>query len=301
VRVRFWGTRGSIATPGPATNLFGGNTSCVEIETSNGQRFICDCGTGARPLGLHLVKSAPKPIIATILLTHTHWDHIQGFPFFEPVFLAGSRITVCAPQGASRSLPEVLAGQMEYQYFPVELKQLPADIHFRELTEGSYQLDGVRITTQSLNHPAVTLGYRIQADGVSLAYLCDHEPHCEELWGAGVPPGRLASIFHNADLRHATFMENADIVIHDSQYTSDEYSAKKNWGHSTYSYAVQVAAAANVKRLFLTHHDPTHADAFLKDVEARAQELARSLNSPMLVACAREGHEENFAMDASAA
>ena len=118
--LRFWGTRGSIAAPGPATTRYGGNTPCVELVTRAGQRFIFDCGTGARELGHHLQASEPKPLTATILLGHTHWDHIQGFPFFAPVFEAGNRIAVCAPQGANRTLPEVLAGQMEYTYFPVE-------------------------------------------------------------------------------------------------------------------------------------------------------------------------------------
>src|SRR2546422_11779929 len=119
--VRFWGTRGSIATPGPLTNRYGGNTSCVEVVTNAGKRFIFDCGTGARALGGFLLSSAPKPIEATILLSHTHWDHIQGFPFFAPVFIPGNRITVCGPKGANSTLPDVLSGQMEFTYFAVEL------------------------------------------------------------------------------------------------------------------------------------------------------------------------------------
>jgi CheY-like chemotaxis protein/phosphoribosyl 1,2-cyclic phosphodiesterase len=294
VHLRFWGTRGSIATPGPSTNHFGGNTSCVEVVTNSGQRFIFDCGTGARPLGAHLMATAPKPITAAILLSHTHWDHIQGFPFFAPLFVPGNRITVCGPQGAHSSLPDVLSGQMEFTYFPVELSQLGANIYYKDLTEGTHDCDGVRISTQLLNHPATALGYRIEADGASLLYLCDHEPFWEPLWHSDSEPGKLESILHDGDRRHAAFMENADVVIHDSQYTPEEYPAKKNWGHSTYSYVVQIAAAAKVKRLFLTHHDPTHSDAFLADLEQNAQQLVHSLGSQMLVSCAREGHEESF-------
>src|SRR5512146_812062 len=133
MQVRFWGTRGSIATPGAGTVRFGGNTSCVEVVTNAGQRFILDVGTGARPLGVEWMAHAPKPIRATILLGHTHWDHIQGFPFFAPVFGPGNEFTICAPFGVAKSLADVLAGQMEFTYFPVELEQLPAKIHYREL------------------------------------------------------------------------------------------------------------------------------------------------------------------------
>ena len=292
--LRFWGTRGSIATPGPSTNRYGGNTSCVELVTKAGDRFIFDCGTGARVLGGDLMARAPKPIRATIMLSHTHWDHIQGFPFFAPFFVPGNRITVCAPQGTNTSLREVLAGQMEFTYFPVELGQLGAQLDYRDLAEGTHDINGVRVTAQFLNHPAIALGYRIEADGASLLYLCDHEPYWESLWRSDAEPDKLDSILHDGDRRHAAFMENADVVIHDAQYTPEEYPLKKNWGHSTFSYVTRIAAAANVKRLFLTHHDPTHNDEFLDRIEARAKEIVTSIGSPMKVSCAAEGHEETF-------
>ena len=299
--LRFWGTRGSIAAPGPTTARYGGNTSCVEVVTRAGQRFIFDCGTGARALGNHLLAHEPNPLTATILLSHTHWDHIQGFPFFAPVFEAGNRIVVCAPQGANRTLPEVLAGQMEYTYFPVELSQLGASIEYHDLSEGVHDLGGVRVTTQFLNHPAMTLGYRIEADGASVLYLCDHEPYWERLWRSDAEPGRLESILHDGDRRHAAFMENADVVVHDAQYTPEQYASKKNWGHSTFSYATQIAAAANVRRLFLTHHDPAHDDDFVDRIEERARELAATLHSPLQVFCAREGHAETIVNSAAGA
>ncbi len=294
MKLRFWGTRGSIASPGPSTIEFGGNTSCMEVVTNSGARFIFDCGTGARPLGAHLMAQAKKPIEANIMLSHTHWDHIQGFPFFAPLFVPGNRFLVCGPPGAKTSLPEVLSGQMEYTYFPVELAQLGAKITYRDLGEGTHELDGVRVGAQLLNHPAIALGYRIEADGASLLYLCDHEPYWEALWHSAAEAGRLESILHDGDRRHALFMKGADVVVHDSQYTPEEYPSKKNWGHSTYSYVTQIAAAAGVKRLILTHHDPTHDDAFLSGIEQRAQELAASIKSPMTVSCAREGYEESF-------
>ncbi len=294
MQLRFWGTRGSIATPGASTLRYGGNTSCVEAVTKAGRRFIFDCGTGARPLGGWLMGNAPKPITATLLLSHTHWDHIQGFPFFVPLFVPGSKLTVCGPHGAKSSLPEVLSGQMEYTYFPVELAQLGAEIRYEDLNEGFREIDGVRIGTQLLNHPAVALGYRLEADGVSLLYLCDHEPYWESLWHSGAEPGKLESILHEGDRRHAAFMRDADVVIHDSQYTPEEYPSKKNWGHSTWSYVTGIAVAAGVKRLFLTHHDPTHDDAFLDRIEADAREFARSLGSSIEISCAREGFEATF-------
>jgi len=164
---RFWGTRGSIASPGPATNHFGGNTSCVELTTPSGGILVLDCGTGARPLGNRLLASASGPISATVLLTHTHWDHIQGFPFFAPLFQPDNHFKVYGPEGAHLSLRDVLAGQMEHHYFPVELDQLAARISYKDLCEGTYEIDGLQVRAQQMNHPSPTLGYRVEAEGRS--------------------------------------------------------------------------------------------------------------------------------------
>ena len=289
MQVRFWGTRGSIATPGPDTLRFGGNTSCVEVSTSAGACFILDCGTGARALGAALMARGPKPLTATILLSHTHWDHIQGFPFFAPLFVPGNRITVCGPEGSGRSLREVLSGQMEYTYFPVDIAQLPATITFQELGEGTHEIGGARVVAEYLNHPAMTLGYRIEADGAAVVYSCDHEPFSEALWHESPSPDHAESIVHEGDRRHARFMEDAGLVIHDSQYTPEEYPSRKNWGHSTFEYAVELAAAARVRQLVLTHHDPTHDDAFVEEIEKRARECAKQLGAVVDVCCAYEG------------
>jgi CheY-like chemotaxis protein len=289
MHVRFWGTRGSIATPGPGTLRFGGNTSCVEVTTSAGACFILDCGTGARALGAALMTRGPKPLTATILLSHTHWDHIQGFPFFAPLFVPENRITVCGPEGSGRSLREVLSGQMEYTYFPVDIAQLPAAITFRELGEGTHEIGGARVVAEYLNHPAMTLGYRIEADGAAVVYSCDHEPFSEALWHESSSPDRAESIAHEGDRRHARFLEGAGLVIHDAQYTPEEYPSRKNWGHSTYEYAVELAAAAGVRQLVLTHHDPTHDDAFVEEIEKRARGCAKQLGGAVEVCCAYEG------------
>jgi CheY-like chemotaxis protein/phosphoribosyl 1,2-cyclic phosphodiesterase len=263
----------------------------VEAVTNKGQRVILDCGTGARLLGGHLMATVPKPITASILLTHMHWDHIQGFPFFAPAFVAGNQITVCAPQGSNKSLPEALAGQMQYTYFPVDLSQLGATIHYRDFVEGTYEVEGVHVTTQYLNHTTIAIGYKLEADDVKILYLCDHEPYSPALWRGDAEPGRMDSILHSNDRRHAQFMAGADVVIHDAQYTPEEYASKKNWGHSTYEYVVQIAAAAGVRTLILTHHDPLHDDAFIAEMEQKAREVARSVGSRMEVAFAWEGCE----------
>jgi CheY-like chemotaxis protein len=290
LRIRFWGTRGSIAAPGPATVQFGGNTSCVELTTSAGDTFIFDCGTGARPLGVELAATGDGPLHASLFISHTHWDHIQGFPFFVPAFVPGNSLDVYAPEGGQRSLREVLAGQMEFTYFPVELAQLPATINYFDLGEGIHKIGGANVTTQYLNHPAATLGYRVECDNAVVAYITDHEPFAETLWRGDAEPGRIESILHAGDRRHAEFLANADLVVHDSQYTPEEYPSRKNWGHSTYEYVVELAAAAGVRRLALTHHDPGHDDSFVKEIEAKAREIAERRGSRLKVFCAYEGY-----------
>lgn len=289
MRVRFWGTRGSIATPGPGTNYFGGNTSCVELTTANGGLLIFDCGTGAYPLAAALIARGGTAINANILLGHTHWDHIQGFPFFTPAFVNGNSVAIYGPQGSRGSLHDVLAGQMEFTYFPVELHQLPAAITYHELSEGIHTIGGARVATQFLNHPAMTIGYRVEADGVAVVYLVDHEPFADQLWRAGAEPGHIHAILHEGDRRHAQFMADADLVIHDAQYTPEEYGDKRTWGHSPYDYVVQIAAAAGVRQVALTHHDPNHDDHFVADIERRARALALRHAAGLDVFCAYEG------------
>ena len=291
MRIRFWGTRGSIAVPGPGTNHFGGNTSCVELTTDSGELIIFDCGTGARQLGAELMAQGRTSITANILLGHTHWDHIQGFPFFTPAFVKGNAVAIYGPEGSRGSLQDVLAGQMEFTYFPVELTQLPAAITYHDLTEGIHTIAGTQVATQFLNHPAMTVGYRVEADGVAIVYLVDHERFSDELWRAGAEPGRIESILHEGDRRHARFMADADLVIHDAQYTPEEYPSRKTWGHSTYDYVVQIAAAAGVRRVALTHHDPNHDDDFVAEIERKARDLALQLGTGLDVFCAYEGYE----------
>ena len=261
MRIRFWGTRGSLAKPGPSTLRYGGNTSCVEVRAADGTLIVLDCGTGAHDLGRSLVASGERPIRGHLLLTHTHWDHIQGFPFFAPLFIPGNEFDVYAAQGLGRRLEDTLAGQMEYTYFPVTLSQLDATIRYHELTEGTFDLGTVQVTTRYLNHPGLALGYRLESGGVAVVYATDHEPHSRHQ--PGLTDSTPVVPVHLEDQRHMEFLAGADLVIHDAQYTLDEYPSKLTWGHSPAELAVDFAIAAGVKRLALFHHDPLRDDAAL--------------------------------------
>lgn len=280
MRIRFWGTRGSLAKPGQATLRYGGNTSCVEVRLANGTLVVFDCGTGAHGLGQELVTTQTPPVDGHLLITHTHWDHIQGLPFFAPLFVPGNTWEIYAPGGlGGRRLEDTLAGQMEYTYFPVTLGQLGATIRYHDLVEGTFALGQGRVLAQYLNHPALTLGYRLEVGGVSVVYATDHEPHTRHQADVTDPqaaPPRALEI-HHEELRHVAFLAGADLVIHDSQYTAAEYPQKMGWGHSTIEYAVDVALAAQVKRLALFHHDPLrHDDAIDHLVDlCRQRVLAR--------------------------
>jgi len=280
--VRFWGTRGSIAAPGPNTARYGGNTSCVEVKAADGTVIILDCGTGARELGIHLAQTMPQPIRLHLFIGHTHWDHIQGFPFFVPAFLPGSELNIYAPIGFQRGLEEAMAGQMEYSYFPVKMRDLRSRIHFTELDEGFFRVGDVLVETQFLNHTAPTVAYRMTSDGATIAYATDHEP----FWSAS---GRVSQ--HPGDERHIAFLKGANLVIHDAQYTAEEYRDKVGWGHSSLEYAVDVALAAGVERLVLFHHDPAHDDATMERMEVMARAHAARRGQALEVLAAREGLE----------
>ncbi|HEU4368187.1 MAG TPA: diguanylate cyclase [Methylomirabilota bacterium] len=280
--VRFWGTRGSIAAPGEHTARYGGNTSCVEVRAGDGTVIVLDCGTGARELGLHLVRTMPSPVRLHLFIGHTHWDHIQGFPFFVPAFLPGAELNVYAPLGFQQSLEEAMSGQMEYSYFPVKLRDLRSRIHFTELEEGFFRVGDVLVETQYLNHTAPTIAYRMTNGGASVAYVTDHEP----FWASedGV-------LHHPGDQRHIAFMRGADLAIHDAQYSAAEYVDRLGWGHSTIEYATDVALAAGVKRLALFHHDPGHDDRTLERLEAEARTRVIDCGGVLDVFAAREGQE----------
>jgi phosphoribosyl 1,2-cyclic phosphodiesterase/DNA-binding response OmpR family regulator len=282
VRAEFWGTRGSIATPGRSTVRYGGNTSCIEVRSARGTLVIVDCGTGARPLGQKLMSASAKGLRGHILISHTHWDHIQGIPFFAPLFLPGNEWNIYGPRGLDQSLRETLAGQMQYTYFPVTPDQFGATISYHDLVEGTFNIDDIKVSTRYLNHPALTLGYRLEADGAMIVYCCDHEPYSRILAsGQGE--------FVGQDLRHAEFVHGADLLIHDAQYTAAEYPAKIGWGHSSVEYAVKLGQHAHVKRLVLTHHDPLRNDDAIDHVVEGIRARLQGTATPLKVSAAVEG------------
>jgi phosphoribosyl 1,2-cyclic phosphodiesterase len=283
MRVRFWGTRGSVPTPGPTTVRYGGNTACVEARTQAGTFFVFDSGTGIRELGLHLMRQR-QPVRAHLMLGHTHWDHISGFPFFTPVFVPGNQVTIYGARDLDRSLRDVLAGQMHYTYFPVPLGDLQADISFTELEEGSLQVQDATVRTHYLNHTAVCLGYRLEADGASLAYITDHEPYG--------PVNETNGFVHGGDRRLVDFVRGADLLIQDAQYTPQEYLERRGWGHGSTEYVTDVAIHAGVRRLALFHHEPTHPDEEVDRMVTFARQRAAQRGCPDLeVFAAAEGAE----------
>jgi phosphoribosyl 1,2-cyclic phosphodiesterase len=287
MHVRFFGTRGSIATPGPNTLRYGGNTSCVEVRSNSGTLIVLDMGTGAVVLGRELMARG-GPVCGHVLISHTHWDHIQGIPFFAPLSVPGNEWDIYAPRGFGQTLRDTLGGQMQYSYFPVGLEQLGATIRYHELVEGWLRIGDVEVTSRYLNHPVLTLGYRLEADGVAVVYACDHEPHSRMLaTGSG-------DIF-GEDRRYAEFLAGADLVVHDAQYLASEYPQKVGWGHSTVEYALAVARSAGVKQLALTHHDPRRDDAAIDDIVQSLHSEALHTAGPHVFAAA-EGQE----MDLSA-
>jgi len=280
--VRFWGTRGSLAKPGPGTIRYGGNTSCVEVRSAAGTLVVIDCGTGAHGLGQALMKEPNQPIRGHLLISHTHWDHIQGIPFFAPLLEPGNEWDIYAPLSLSQSIQDTLAGQMQYTYFPVTIESLGAKIKYHDLLEGVFQVGDITVRSRYLNHPALTLGYRLDADGVSIVYSCDHEPYSH-------PPLTDKIELRNQDRRHANFLRDADLVIHDAQYTAAEYADKTGWGHSTAEYAVDICNAVGVKQLALTHHDPLRDDNAVDQIVDAMRARLNSSRQPLHVFAAAEG------------
>ena len=280
--VRFWGTRGSLAKPGPGTVRYGGNTSCVEVRSAAGTLVVIDCGTGAHDLGQALMAGPNQPLRGHLLISHTHWDHIQGIPFFQPLFEPGNEWDIYAPHSLSQSIRDTLAGQMQYTYFPVTLEALGAKIRYHDLVEGVFQAGDITVRSRYLNHPALTLGYRLEADCVAVVYSCDHEPFSHQ-------PSADINRISEQDHRHADFLRGADLVIHDAQYTATEYVNKIGWGHSTAEFAVDICSAVGVKQLALTHHDPMRDDDAIDQIIDAMRDRLSTYRQPLHVFAAAEG------------
>ncbi len=291
-RLKFWGVRGSIPSPGPATVRYGGNTTCVEVRAGN-EIIILDGGTGLRPLGRALqAEFKNQPLELTLLLSHTHWDHIQGLPFFTPIYHPRCRLRILGFEGARRGLVNVLTGQMESPYFPVPFGELPGNIEVDELKDLDFPVGNLRVQAWFANHPGICVGYRIQTDDGVIVFFPDNEPHCRyDENGAMHPTRKDASLDYarSQEAKMIEFIRGADVVILDAQYDRTEYEQHVGWGHGCVDDVVVLAIKAEVKQLFLFHHDPDHDDTKLDQMLAHAREIVTRAKSPLRVESATEG------------
>jgi len=280
-KVTFWGTRGSIPTPGAHTARYGGNTSCVAVSGAPGQLVILDAGSGIRLLGRELTRHANGRMNLDILLSHTHWDHIQGLPFFQPLHEKGNTVHIYGAAQAGVPLEEILDRQMDPVVFPVPLKALAAELTITEVSHGSFEIDGFRVDAFRLRHPGTTLGYRLApvGGGRTFAYLTDNE-----LGHGGnydVPPEWRRQLVR--------FLSGVDTLIHDGMYSEAMIESRAGWGHSTPEQAVRLAGEAHVRRLVLFHHEPEHADRDLDALLAGARRYAAQHAPGLQVDAAMEG------------
>ena len=263
--------RGSIATPGATTVRYGGNTSCVEIRYGD-EIIILDAGTGLRALGQSLLlEFKNKPLNLTLLLTHTHWDHIQGLPFFGPIYNPRCRLRILGCEGARKGLVAALTGQMESTYFPVPFDKLPSNIEIEELKDFNFAIGSVLVRAQRANHPGVCVGYRLFTPDGLIVFFPDTEPRTGGL-----------------DRELIDFVRDADVLILDSQYDRAEYKKHIGWGHGCVDDSVAVAIQAGVKLLFLFHHDPDHDDRHMDGLVQHARKLVAKRKEKLKVAAAQE-------------
>lgn len=284
LRVRFWGTRGSIPTPGPQTVRYGGNTPCVELRTGEGWLVILDAGTGIRELGRDLQeRSNGAPITGDLFLTHAHWDHIQGIPFFAPIFGRGNHFTIWGSESLERSFAKVLRDQMSPVVFPVSFEELNATIDFKGLPEGTPTLGrGYEVTAFAVQHPGGALGYRFKSAGQQeggFVYVSDSELS---------PHPRYDSAPDWRD-RMLDFARGAQVLVHDTTYTTEEYEQHRGWGHSTYAETVELAIEAEVGTLVLFHHDPRRTDDQLDQQLAQCRQMVKDRGATLQVVAAAEG------------
>lgn len=279
-KLQFWGTRGSIPAPGPGTVRYGGNTPCVSLDAGNGRVLILDAGTGVRRLGHELMARSGAAIRAQILLSHTHWDHIQGLPFFAPFFSEGSSVAIWGSEQADTPLDTILRRQMEPVVFPVPLDAVQAELGVHHLNGQPVDLDEFDVRMIRLRHPGVTYGYRITPKDrrLSMVYVTDNE----------LGPGGDYDVPPDWRKQFVAFIADADILIHDAMYTPDEMARFAGWGHSSYTEAIDVAREAGVKQLALFHHAPDRTDDAIDEILEHAATLA---GSTLDVFAAQEGHE----------
>jgi phosphoribosyl 1,2-cyclic phosphodiesterase len=294
-RIRFWGVRGSIPAPGPRTARYGGNTSCIEVD-AGGEPIILDAGTGIREYGLALGPNSSRTL--HILITHTHWDHIQGLPFFIPMYRPDYTVYIYGPEPLpidpeeKVTLEWAVIHQFQYQFFPVRGKELNSTRIVHELGQGEYTIAGVRVRTKAMNHTIPVLAYRLERDGRSLIYTGDNEPEHDPLFDPSSTDTKIQAITRAVLERRQSvieFLRGADLLIADAQYTDEEYEEKREWGHCSVTHAVDYAVRAGVRRLVLFHHEPTHDDDMLDRMLDDARRKVRAAGASVEVLMAREG------------
>ncbi|HWN65713.1 MAG TPA: response regulator [Candidatus Binatus sp.] len=294
-RIRLWGVRGSIPVPGKGTVRYGGNTSCVEVR-ADGEIIVLDAGSGIRLLGLALDKEfGPRSMKLTLLISHTHWDHIQGLPFFSPAYNQKNLIRVLGYEGARAGLAKILASQMETPFFPVSLRQLSSHLAIEELKEMEFQIGNVEVHSKFANHPGICAGYRLSTSSGSIAYFPDNEPY-EQLKLQLVSRDGIseddARDFATAErTKMVEFIQGCDLAILDTQYTDEEYAQHVGWGHSSLSSVVSLALDAEVRQLLLFHHDPNHDDEMIDQIVEHARAIVKKSGKTLEVEGAREGAE----------
>ena len=294
-RLKIWGVRGSIPVPGPGTVRYGGNTSCVEIRADD-ELIVLDAGSGIRELGLALENEfGSRPINLSLLITHAHWDHIQGLPFFVPAYNDKNQIQILGYDGAGSDLREILKGQMATPFFPIALYDLPGKIKIQRLESMDFKIGNVHVRSKFVNHPGVCVGYRVLTSKGSIAYLPDHEPYeAFKLHSAKshlLSPEQTQKRAREDRAELVKFLQGSDILILDTQYTDEEYEAHVGWGHGSLSTAISLAIDASVRKLILFHHDPTHDDEMIDKMVQTARKLATKRESYLEVDGAREGAE----------
>jgi phosphoribosyl 1,2-cyclic phosphodiesterase len=292
VRISFWGVRGSYPVPGPNTVRYGGQTSCVEACCDDGSRLIIDAGTGLRALGHELAAGqGDRPCHYHIVLSHVHWDHIQGLPFFEPAYLEGTRISIYALRAAADELQQVITGITEHEFFPVNLEAVPADFEFHEVVAGvEFEIDGFRLLPVGLNHPFGAVGYRISGDGTSFAYVSDTAPftdmlHKQHFLAGPEEPSqadREQLRAMEASLRQA--LAGTHTVIYDTHFLPSEYKSFPHFGHSTPDHAIDICKGLGITRVALFHHAPGHTDSMMDEIGATYAELGRQAGLDVVVA-----------------
>ncbi len=289
-RVHFWGVRGSIATPGPETVRYGGNTPCVTIERGR-DLLILDAGTGLRPLGVALqAEAGGKALDLKMLITHTHWDHIQGFPFSVPAYVPGNRLEIHGPPSLDKPLEKVLRGQMDPEYFPVALGDMAADVQVNEIREPNFKVGNFEVSSIYVNHPGVTMGFRIKIGDTVVTYATDTEPYRRLLPGAHDGTDQVATDYAvERDKMLEALVAGSDLYIADSQYTPTDYATKRGWGHTCYPDAVDLAISAKARRVALFSHDPMHDDDAIDRKLAACKKMAAEAGGGVEIFAAVEG------------